>query len=74
MDMPRQHPVTDQLRVIAGHVQLLADLMLAGPDLQDVDRGAFAQVLQDLASRLDQVLAEVECLSRCPHRAGGSRP
>lgn len=39
---------------VSGDVRLIADLMLAGPDLHDVDRGAFAQVLHDLADRLER--------------------
>ncbi len=58
--MERHHAITDRLDLIAGHMRLLADLMLAGPDLQDVDRGAFAQVLHDLAVRLETATEELQ--------------
>ena len=50
----------EELRLAASHVRLLADLMLLGADLQDVDRAAFAHVLQDLAARLDRGLARID--------------
>jgi hypothetical protein len=58
--MEKHCAAADQLSLITGHVRLLADLMLAGPDLQDVDRGAFAQVLQDLALRLERITGEMQ--------------
>ncbi|MCK9530810.1 MAG: hypothetical protein M0R77_09655 [Gammaproteobacteria bacterium] len=58
--MERHHEITDRLDLIAGHMRLIADLMLAGPDLQDVDRGAFAQVLHDLAVRLEAATEELQ--------------
>ncbi len=59
-----KYDVATDLGLIAGHVRLLADLMLAGPDLHDVDRGAFAQVLHDLAVRLERATGALEDLGR----------
>lgn len=64
--MEMQRPITDQLGLIAGQVRLLADLMLAGPDLQEVESGAFALVLQDLAVRLEGMAGKTEQCSECP--------
>jgi hypothetical protein len=59
---------------VSGHVRLIADLMLAGPDLHDVDRGAFAQVLHDLAVRLDRAAGVLEDLDRSARTAGEAQP
>ena len=58
----------------SGHVRLIADLMLAGPDLHDVDRGAFAQVLHDLAVRLDRATGALEDLERSVRSAEEAQP
>jgi hypothetical protein len=68
--MENEHNATDQLALVAGHVRLLADLMLAGPDLQEVDRGAFAQVLHDLAVRLERAVEALEHERESPVQNG----
>ena len=69
-----KYDVTTDLGLIAGHVRLLADLMLAGPDLHDVDRGAFAQVLHDLAVRLERASGALEDLGRSVRTAEEAQP
>ena len=50
------------------------DLMLAGPDLQNVDRGAFAQVLHDLAIRPERATGELQHASVRPRMTEEARP
>ncbi len=69
--MDHRYTVTDRLEAIAGHVQLLAELMQTGPDLHDEDHGAFAQVLHELTVRLQEVTEEVrKAHAKVPRREG----
>jgi hypothetical protein len=65
---------TAEIDRVSGHVRLIADLMLAGTDLHDVDRGAFAQVLHDLAVRLDRAAGALEDLDRSARTAEEAQP
>ncbi len=71
--MDKYDAVTD-LGVIAGHVRPLADLMLAGPDLQDVDRDAFALVLHDPAGRHKRIAGEMQNAGRSPRTEEEAQP
>lgn len=64
--MEQQEQIADRIESAAAHVRLLADLMLAGPALQEVDRGAFARVLHDLAVKLEQAAEDTERCRECP--------
>ena len=55
---------SEDLLLAASQVRLLADLLLPSTDLKDVDRAAFAHVLQDLASRLEHDLDDLEACIR----------
>ena len=59
---------------VSGHVRLIADLMLAGPDLHDVDRDALARVLHDLAARLRRATGVLEDLGRSVRSAEEAQP
>ena len=67
------HDAATDIGLVAGHVRLLADLMLTGPDLQDVDRGAFAQVLNELAVRLERAVAALDSPGAAHHQPGEVR-
>ncbi len=58
--MEKFSEATAEIDRSSGHVRFIADLMLAGPDLHDVDHGAFAQVLHDLAVRLERATGALE--------------
>ncbi len=62
--METHYTAMERVRLVAGHVRLLADLMLPGGDLADVDRAAFAQVLSELAHQLE--VAAYGQASNCP--------
>lgn len=68
--MEKQERIADQIESAAAHVRLLADLMLAGRGLQDVDRGALARVLHDLAEKLERALLESGCRNRSREGTG----
>ena len=72
--MEKFSEATAEIDQVSGHVRLIADLMLAGPDLHDVDRGAFAQVLHDLAVRLERAAEALEDLGRSPLTAEEAQP
>lgn len=72
-DMDKNDAVTD-LGFIAAHVRPLADLTLAGPDLQDVDRDASAHVLHDLAVRLERRTGELRNAGRSPRTEEEAQP
>ncbi len=57
--MELDHSVADSIQHVASHLRVLADLMLPGADLREVDQPALAQVLDDLARRLDKALHQV---------------
>ncbi len=57
--MELDHSVADSIQHVASHLRVLADLMLPGADLREVDQPALAQVLDDLARRLDRALQVV---------------
>ncbi|SCZ63768.1 hypothetical protein SAMN03097708_02549 [Thiohalomonas denitrificans] len=49
----------EDLLLAASQVRLLADLLLPSTDLQDVDRAAFAHVLQDL-NNLEECIRNIK--------------
>jgi hypothetical protein len=56
--MDNDNPITDRIELIAAHLRLIADLMLAGKDLKDVDLAAFALVMENLAAQLERATRE----------------
>lgn len=64
--MEQSEQTRENLRLAASHIRVLADLLLPSTDLQDVDRAAFAHVLQDLAARLERNLDEPQNGGRNP--------
>jgi len=56
--MNNKYPITDRIELIAAHLRLIADLMVVGKDLNDVDLAAFALVMEDLAAQLEQATCE----------------
>lgn len=56
--MDNNYPITDQIELVAAHLRLIADLMLTGADLKEVDLPAFALVMEDLAVRLEEAIQE----------------
>lgn len=52
--MDNNHPITDRVELLAAHLQLIADLMVAGKDLKDIDLAAFARVMEDIAAQLER--------------------
>lgn len=71
--MDKYDAVTD-LDLIAGRVRQLADLMLVWPHVQDLDYGAFALVLHELARRLERATGELQSAGHGPYREQGGRP
>lgn len=58
--MDTQEPIAERIDAAAATLRLLADLLLAGPSLAEIDRGALARVLHDLAQRLERTEADRE--------------
>lgn len=58
--MEKQQELTDRIESAAAHTRLLADFVLTGPALQEIDRGALGRVLHDLADRLKQAAQDME--------------
>jgi hypothetical protein len=56
--MDNHYPITDRIELIAAHHRLIADLLLNRTDLKEVDCEAFALVMEDLASRLEQAVRD----------------
>jgi hypothetical protein len=56
--MDNHYPITERIEQVAAHLQLIADLLLGGNDLNDVDRANFAFVMQRLATQLEEAVRE----------------
>jgi len=56
--MDNNYPITDRIERVSVYLRLIADLMLAGKDLRDVDLAKFAFVMEDLAAQLERALRE----------------
>lgn len=52
--MEKQQPTREEIGLVADHLRLLAALLCKRPDLAESDKCAFAQVIHDLANRLDR--------------------
>ncbi len=63
---------TGRLRLAIGQARLIADLLLAATDLQDVERDNFAYVMQELTRRLERDLNGLERL--LGHQRPGAFP
>lgn len=72
--MDKQERAADRVELAAAHVRLLADLLSAGRGLQEVDRGALARVLQDLAEQLELAVQESACRTCRRTKEPGDRP
>jgi hypothetical protein len=62
----KQQQIADRVESAAAHARLLADLMLSGPSLQEMDRGALARVLHDLAVKLERAAEQTNRCRDCP--------
>jgi hypothetical protein len=51
--MEKYPPIREELGRVADHLRLLAALLIKRPDLEASDKSAIAQVMHDLADRLD---------------------
>lgn len=56
--MDNNYPITDRIELLAAHLRLITDLMVAGKDLKDVELAAFALVMEDLAAQLERAARE----------------
>ena len=56
--MDNNYPITDRIDLIAAHLRLIADLMLTGADLKEVNLAAFARVMEELAAQLERATIE----------------
>lgn len=64
--MEPQEQIADRIESAAARMRLLADLLLAGPALQELNRGAFARMLYELAVTLEQASEATERCRGCP--------
>ncbi len=56
--MDTKTPITDQIELVAAYLRFVADLMITGADLKEVNLAAFALVMEDLAARLERATEE----------------
>ncbi len=48
-----KHLLEKEICLVADHLRLLAALLIKRPDLEESEKNAYAQVMLDLADRLD---------------------
>lgn len=53
--MEKNRPIKEEIGLVADHIRLLATLLSKRTDLEESDKNALAQVMRDLAARLDQL-------------------
>jgi hypothetical protein len=53
--MEKNLPIKEEIGLVADHIRLLATLLSKRTDLEESDKKALAQVMRDLAARLDQL-------------------
>ncbi len=56
--MDNNYPIMDRIELVAAHLRLIADLMLTGADLKEVNLAAFALVMEDLTTQLERATKE----------------
>ncbi|HEY0720918.1 MAG TPA: hypothetical protein VGE50_06655 [Gammaproteobacteria bacterium] len=56
--MDNNYTIRDRIELVAAHLRLIADLLLAAADPKEVNLAAFALVMEDLAARLERAAEE----------------
>lgn len=56
--MDNNYPIMDRIEPVAAHLRFIADLMLTGADLKEVNLAAFALVMEDLTAQLERATKE----------------
>jgi hypothetical protein len=63
--MEKKQPINIELELVSDHMRLLASALEKRINMQKADRDAFAQVLKDLADRLER-LSLTHGVCTCP--------
>jgi len=53
--MEKKRPIGTELELVSDHMRLLASVLEKRIHMQEADRDAFAQVLKDLADRIERL-------------------